>query len=68
MIKIINDSNLSYQDVGFILDEWLLKDKGDHYYNQILYTKVILNNKKYFVQARYLKHYMEFLVKEVTDE
>ena len=69
MFKIINKTNLSYNIIGNIIDEWLEIDKGKtHYYGQVLYTDFMIYGKNYFFQIRYLKRYTEILIKEVTND
>ena len=69
MLKIINKTDLSYQTIGNLIDQWLEIDKGKtHYYGQVFYSDFMLYGRHYFLQARYLKKYTEFLIKEVTND
>lgn len=65
MFKIVNKTNLSYEMIGKLIDEWLELDKGNtHYFGQLLYTDFSLNGKNYVIHVRYMKQYVEFSVKE----
>jgi hypothetical protein len=60
-MKIINDTNLSYEMVGKLIDMTLKQDIGStHYVGQVLYGSFEVGNKEVRVQIRYLKKYVEW--------
>lgn len=63
MIAIINKTNLSYQEVGKIID-CLNKEVDTNYYGKISYTIVKVVNKEYMVITEILKKYTKYIIKE----
>lgn len=65
-MKIVNNSCLSNEKIGRIIDFIQNRDNGEtHYYNQLEYVMVGLNNVKVEVLIRYLKKYTEWIFNEV---
>lgn len=61
MIKIINNTNLTYREIGQIIDYDIERSYEDTcYVGKIEYFEVEYKNKKYKVQIRYLKSYVEW--------
>lgn len=64
-MKIVNNTDLSYRNIGDVIDQLIEYGKGDtHYYGQIEYCKCEVYHKgePYIikVQIRYLKNYVEW--------
>ena len=69
-MKIVNKTNLSYQYLGWIIDQLQKMDEGQtHYYGQIQYTSVFIeNNREIKIEIKYLKRYCEFIFTEKIKE
>ena len=66
MIKIINQTSLSYSQVGELIDLIIKTTDGEtHYYGQIQGCNVKYDNMKIRIQIRYLKQYVEWNFEEV---
>lgn len=60
-MKIINNTSLSYRQIGYIIDKIVAKSEGDtHYFGQVQFTVIEFNSLKINVQIRYLKRYVEW--------
>lgn len=61
-MKIVNKTDLSYEEIGKIID-MVIRDGNDetHYAGQIQWSIVALGFKKVQVQIRYLKRYTEWV-------
>ena len=71
-MKIINKANLSYKEIGEMIDEVIKSSNGDTlYYGKIDYYQFkrfnIDENKydKYKIQIRYLKSFTEWFIEKV---
>lgn len=66
-MKIINETNLSYQYIGWIIDKLIEDDQGDtHYFGKVDYKSIIIKDERTInIQIRYLKTYTEFRFWEV---
>ena len=60
-MKIINNTNLSYKEIGQIIDEVINTSKEDtNYDGKIEVGKVLYNGKSINITIRYLKKYVEW--------
>ena len=60
-MKIINETNLSYAELGLLIDNIIKSDIGStHYYGQIELTTIEFGSHIIQVQIRYLKKYVEW--------
>ena len=60
-MKIINNTNLSYKEIGEIIDEIISASKGNtNYVSKIEVGKVLYNGKPINITIRYLKRYVEW--------
>lgn len=61
-MKIVNKTDLSYEEIGKIID-MVIRDGNDgtHYVGQIQWSIVAIGFKKVQVQIRYLKRYTEWV-------
>ena len=60
-MKIINNTNLSYIEIGEIIDEIINTSKEDTYYDgKIEVGKVLYKGKPINITIRYLKRYVEW--------
>lgn len=60
-MKIINNTNLSYKEIGQIIDEVINTSKEDtNYVGEIEVGKVLYNGKPINITIRYLKKYVEW--------
>lgn len=60
-MKIINNTNLSYKEIGEIIDEIINTSKEDtNYDGKIEVGKVLYNGKPINITIRYLKRYVEW--------
>lgn len=60
-MKIVNNTNLSYREIGLIIDEMIEDSKEDTiYYDKVDILKVNYKNKSIKIQIRYLKRYVEW--------
>lgn len=60
-MKIINETNLCYAELGLLIDNIIKSDIGStHYYGQVEHTIVEFGSHKIQVQIRYLKRYVEW--------
>ena len=60
-MKIINNTNLSYKEIGEIIDEIISTSKGNtNYVGKIEVGKVLYNGKPINITIRYLKKYVEW--------
>ena len=63
MVAIINKTNLSYQEVGKIID-CLNKEIDTNYYGKICYKIVKLVDREYKVTIQILKKYTKYIIEE----
>lgn len=57
-IKIVNNTNLSFKEIGEIIDKIIKNSVGTtHYYKQIELFNVVSNTEEIRVQIYYLKKY-----------
>lgn len=64
-MKIINNTNLSYAELGVIIDKVIKESYGDTiYYGQVEHTIVEFGSHTIQVQIRYLKRYVEWRLYE----
>ena len=60
-MKIINNTNLSYKEIGEIIDEIINASKEDtNYDGKIEIGKVLYNGVPINIQIRHLKKYVEW--------
>lgn len=60
-MKIVNDTILSYETIGAIIDYIMKENKGEtHYYGKIEKTSMNLLDREIKIQIRYLKRYTEW--------
>lgn len=60
-MKIINNTDLSYKEIGQIIDEVINTSKEDtNYVGKIEVGKVLYNGVPINIQIRYLKKYVEW--------
>lgn len=60
-MKIINNTNLSYKEIGEIIDEIMSTSKGNtNYVGKIEVGKVLYNGKPINITIRYLKKIVEW--------
>lgn len=60
-MKLINNTNLSYKEIGQIIDEVINTSKEDtNYDGKIEVGKVLYNGKPINITIRYLKKYVEW--------
>ena len=60
-MKIINNTNLSYKEIGEIIDEIINTSKEDtNYDSKIEVGKVLYKGKPINITIRYLKRYVEW--------
>lgn len=60
-MKIINNTNLSYKEIGDIIDEVINTSKEDTNYDGKIETgKVLYNGNSINITIRYLKRYVEW--------
>ena len=60
-MKIINNTNLSYKEIGEIIDEIINTSKEDtNYDGKIEVGKVLYNDEPINITIRYLKRYVEW--------
>ena len=60
-MKIINKTNLSYKEIGEIIDEIISTSKGNtNYVGKIEVGKVLYNGKPINITIRYLKKIVEW--------
>ena len=60
-MKIINDTVLSYETIGAIIDYIMDENKGEtHYYGKTEKTTMDLLDREIRIQIRYLKRYTEW--------
>ena len=59
-MKIINNTNLSYKEIGQIIDELMQVKEETNYIGKIEVGKVSYNGKPINIQVRYLKKYVEW--------
>ena len=60
-MKIINNTNLSYKEIGEIIDEIINTSKEDTNYNRkIEVGKVLYKGDSINITIRYLKRYVEW--------
>ena len=64
-MKIVNNTNLTYREIGTLIDFVQNSDNGrTHYVGQIEHTIVALGKHRVEIQIRYLKRYVEWRFKE----
>ena len=59
-MKIINNTNLSYKEIGDIIDELMQVKEETNYVGKIEIGKVLYNGVPINIQVRYLKKYVEW--------
>lgn len=59
-MKIINNTNLSYKEIGDIIDELMQVKEETNYVGKIEIGKVLYNGVPINIQIRYLKKYVEW--------
>lgn len=60
-MKIINNTNLYYIQIGEIIDEIINTSKEDtNYYGKIEVVKILYNRDSINITIRYLKRYVEW--------
>lgn len=60
-MKLINNTNLSYKEIGQIIDEIINTSKEDtNYDGKIEVGKVLYNGKPINITIRYLKKFVEW--------
>lgn len=60
-MKIVNKANLPYKVIGQVIDEYIERNYEDTcYVGKIEYFEFICQGKKYKVQIRYLKTFVEW--------
>ena len=60
-MKIINNTDLSYKEIGQLIDEVINTSKEDtNYDGKIEVGKVLYNGKPINITIRYLKRYVEW--------
>ena len=60
-MKIINNTNLSYKEIGEIIDEIISTSNGyTNYYGKIEVVKILYNGDTINITIRYLKRYVEW--------
>lgn len=60
-MKIINNTDLSYKEIGEIIDELISTSKGyTNYYGKIEVVKILYNRDPINITIRYLKRYVEW--------
>lgn len=60
-MRIINNTNLNYMQIGFLIDKVISSSAGDTiYYGKEEWLKVEYSGKTYDIVIRYLKRYVEW--------
>ena len=60
-MKIVNNTSLNYQQIGFIIDDIINKSDGETiYYGKVRYLNIVFNGLKINIRIRYLKRYVEW--------
>ena len=59
-MKIINNTNLSYKEIGDIIDELIQVKEETNYVGKIEIGKVLYNGVSINIQIRHLKKYVEW--------
>lgn len=59
-MKIINNTNLSYKEIGDIIDELMQAKEETNYVGKIEIGKVLYNGVPINIQIRHLKKYVEW--------
>ena len=60
-MKIINNTNLSYKEIGEMIDKIISTSNGyTNYYGKIEVGKVLYKGKPINITIRYLKRYVEW--------
>ena len=60
-MKIVNNTDLSYREIGLIIDGIMEDSKEDtNYYDKVDILKINYKNKSIKIQIRYLKRYVEW--------
>lgn len=60
-MKILNETDLSYKEIGSIIDLIIKESKEDtHYFGQVELVKVKYKGKAIRVEIRYLEKYAEW--------
>ena len=60
-MKLINNTNLSYKEIGEIIDEIISTSKEDTIYDgKVEVGKVLYKGKSINITIRYLKRYVEW--------
>lgn len=65
-MKIVNETNLRYAELGLIIDNIMKKDAGStNYYGKTEVLIIEFGSHKIRVQIRYLKKYVEWRFSEL---
>lgn len=69
-IKIINNTKLSYEIIGYIIDKYMNDgDPGEtHYYGKIDWFNFKVYDKMYLCQVRYMKSGVQYLIEDDKNE
>lgn len=68
-MKIVNNTSLNYQQIGFIIDDIINKSDGETiYYGKVRYLDIVFNGLKINIRIRYLKRYVEWSFREINNE
>ena len=68
-MKIVNNTNLNYQQIGFIIDDIINKSVGETiYFGKVSYLNIMFNELKINIRIRYLKRYVEWSFREINNE
>ena len=59
-MKIVNNTNLSYKEIGQIIDEVMQTKEETNYVGKIEIGKVLYNGVPINITIRYLKKYVEW--------
>lgn len=59
-MKIINNTNLSYKEIGKIIDEVMQTKEDTNYVGKIEVGKILYKGKSINITIRYLKRYVEW--------
>lgn len=64
-MKIVNETNLTYREIGTLIDYVMNDTRGStHYVGKIDFCVVSLGEHRVEIQIRYLKRYVEWRFRE----
>lgn len=67
-MKIVNNTNLTYKEIGMLIDDIIKSSIGDtNYYGKVEWTVVKFATHQIRIQIRYLKKYVEWRFDEVKN-